>query len=212
MYHEAVQLLYSANRFRFPDTGSSTRPAVEYALIAPFFTMVGSRAALIKHICINFPMMRYVEPRHGLHEAHIKNLELIRDACASIGTLELSLDVRTRKVDDSPTAAEILQDLARRFEGIASLKDIVVNVDVYSDVGVSDTAVKWMRGYGWTVNMSQKEIYRGIQFDEYADRMYQLRRTSTPLSTQLALLRQIDRICIPAIVQEETPENVMPSG
>ncbi|KAH6718553.1 hypothetical protein BKA61DRAFT_595926 [Leptodontidium sp. MPI-SDFR-AT-0119] len=65
------------------------------------------------------------------HEAHIKNLELIRDTCISITTLELSvpLDRANYVFDDSPIVAETLNLLETRLKAIPSLKEIVISID-----------------------------------------------------------------------------------
>src|SRR5271156_491988 len=91
-HSEASPLLYSNNRFRFPDIFTSTPSATDSAHIVPFLSQIGSQASLIRPICIAFPTFDdYRRDRARLHEAHIKNLELIRDTCTGIATLELSL-------------------------------------------------------------------------------------------------------------------------
>lgn len=100
------------------------------APIAPFLDQIRSQASLIRHICIPFPT--FDDFRHGrgrLHEAYIKNLELIRDTstCTSIITLELS----SFTLRGSRVAQEALDLLDARLKAIPSLKDIV-NFRVYS--------------------------------------------------------------------------------
>jgi hypothetical protein len=74
-HSEASPLLYSNNRFRFPDIFTSTPSATDSAHIAPFLSQIGSQASLVRHICIAFPTFDdYRRGRARLHEAHIKNL------------------------------------------------------------------------------------------------------------------------------------------
>jgi hypothetical protein len=51
-HSEASPLLYSNNRFRFPDIFTSSPSATDSAHIAPFLSQIGSQASLIRHICI----------------------------------------------------------------------------------------------------------------------------------------------------------------
>jgi hypothetical protein len=56
-HSEASPLLYSNNRFRFPDIFTSTPSATDSAHIAPFLSQIGSQASLIRHICIAVPYL-----------------------------------------------------------------------------------------------------------------------------------------------------------
>jgi hypothetical protein len=91
-----------------------------------------------------------------LHEAYIKNLELIQDTCTSITTLELSLplDCAYYALGDSLIAAEALDLLNTRFKTISSLKEIIVNFQVYGGKDLSDL-MKRMRNCGWTVEVTK---------------------------------------------------------
>ncbi|KAH6695902.1 hypothetical protein BKA61DRAFT_498225, partial [Leptodontidium sp. MPI-SDFR-AT-0119] len=161
VHGEASSLLYSNNRFRFPDIFVSTPPATESPHIAPFLHQIGSQASLIRHICITFPAFYdFQRKRVMLHEAHIKNLELIRDICTSITTLELLFPPYSANYafDDSPIAAEELDLLDTRFKAIPSLKEITVNSQVYAaedpDDYPGDYPIK-MRDRGWTVKVTK---------------------------------------------------------
>jgi hypothetical protein len=63
------------------------------------------------------------------YEAHIKNLELIRNTCTSIATLELLVppDRANDAFNDSPMAAETLDLLDTRVKAILSVKEIIVS-------------------------------------------------------------------------------------
>jgi hypothetical protein len=180
VHSEASPLLYSNNRFRFPDIFTSTPSATDSAHIAPFLSQVGSQTSLIRHICVAFPT--FDDYRHGrarLHEAHIKNLELIRDTCTSIATLELlltfPLECANYALDDSPIAAEALDLLDTRFKAIPSLKEIIVNISVYGEEDLSEDLMKEMRDCGWTVEVTKlpKKVWicheAGLEFDNKED-------------------------------------------
>jgi hypothetical protein len=173
VHSEASPLLYSNNRFRFPDILTST----DSAHIAPFLCQIGSQASLIRYICITFPTFHdFQHDRARLHEAHIKNLELIRDTCTSITTLELSVPPKcvNYAFDDSPIGVQALDLLDTRFKAIPSLKEIIVNFQVYGEEDLSDHRKK-MRDCGWTVEVTKfpKKVWISdndrVEFDNEED-------------------------------------------
>ncbi|KAH9203094.1 hypothetical protein DL95DRAFT_472709 [Leptodontidium sp. 2 PMI_412] len=87
-HSEASSLLCSNNRFQFPDISVTVSFATDSAHIAPFLCQIGSQVSLIRYICITIPSFpTFYDSQQGramFHEAHIKNLELIRDTCTSI--------------------------------------------------------------------------------------------------------------------------------
>ena len=178
MYSEANTLLYSNNRFRFPEIFNSTPSATDSAHIAPFLHQIGSQASHIRHICIPFPTFIYFQPDSArLHKAHIKSLDLVRDTCISIRTLELlvSPDCADYALSDSPVAAEALDLLDTHFKNILSLKEIVINFEVYPEQDPSDDLTKKMYDYGWTVKVTKlpKKIWYSqderVEFDNGED-------------------------------------------
>jgi hypothetical protein len=56
--------------------------------------------------------------------------------------------------DDSPIAAAALDLLDLRFKAILSLKEIIVNFQVYSEEDLSDNQMK-IRDRGWTVEVTK---------------------------------------------------------
>ena len=153
---EASPLLYS-NCFRFPEV-FTTSSAPTSAHIGPFLDQIGSHARLIRHICIPFPTFDYPQPaRVILHEAHIKNIELIRVTCTGIQTLELSIPPEhcNYALNHSAIAVEALDLLDTRLKSILSLEEIIVNLQVYPQQDSSDDLTKTMHGYGWTVKVTE---------------------------------------------------------
>lgn len=168
IHSEANTLLYSKNRFQFPKLLISTPPATDSAHIAPFLHQIGSQASHIRHICIPFPNFDYPQPDSAkLHKAHIKNLNLVRDTCTSIRTLELwvSPDCANYALSDSPIAAEALDLLDTHFKNILSLKEIVVNFEVYPEQDPSDDLTKKMHDCGWTVKVTELPEKKWISWD-----------------------------------------------
>ena len=169
MYSEANTLIYSNNRFRFPDIFTSTPSATSSAHIAPFLHQIGSQASHIRHICIPFPTFDYTQPDSArLHKAHIKNLDLVRDTCTSIRTLELlvSPGCANYPLSDSPIAAEALYLLDTHFKNVPSLKEIVINFEVYPEQDPSDDLTKKMHDYGWTVKVTELPKKTWISLDD----------------------------------------------
>ncbi|KAH6684764.1 hypothetical protein B0J14DRAFT_573556 [Halenospora varia] len=161
VHSEASSLLHSNNRFRFPDVFTSILSATDSAHIAPFLCQIGSQAGLIRYICITIPAFPTFydsqNDRAMFHEAHIKNLELIRDTCTSITTLELSVppDRANYTFDGSPIATETLDLLDTRFKAIPSLKEIIVNFQIYRDEDLSGDRMMKIRDRGWTVEVTR---------------------------------------------------------
>jgi len=152
VHSEAITLLYSENRFQFPNIITSF---AAYAHFAPFRNQIGSQASLLRHICISIPgldylQLPYIEDR--LRKRDIKNLDLIRDACTGLTTLEMSLDTRVYDGNAfmTPTTAETVDVLYRRFKEMPSRKDIIVDVRAYGVNRLRPDAAGRMREYGWT--------------------------------------------------------------
>ena len=177
-YREASPLLYSHNRFVFPDISASTPPAADGALIAPFVRQIGSQASLIRHICLSFPAFEdYQQKGARLHDAQIKNLELIRDACTGITALELALPVDLADyalLGGSPTAAEALDLFNRRFKDISSLQKVIVNLQVRGGEDLGDLEKK-VGDCGWTVEITKlaRKVWISndgrVEFDDEGD-------------------------------------------
>ncbi|RDL35191.1 Uncharacterized protein BP5553_07122 [Venustampulla echinocandica] len=180
-HSEASPLLYSNNRFRFPDVFTSISSATDSAHITPFLSQIGSQASLIRYICITFPTYpSFYDPQYDgarFRESNIKNLELIRDKCTSITTLELSIPPNREDFvfDDSSMAIETLDLLDTRLKGIPSLKEIIVDFQVYSEEDLSDDRMKKIRDRGWAIEVTKlpKPIWISIddrvEFDNKED-------------------------------------------
>lgn len=167
IYREAISFLYSGNRFSFPDIPTATSFAIDTVHIAPFLDQIGSQTGRIRHICFSFPITYHYRHGRTLHEALIKNLQHIRNACTSLTTLELSLDSLKNSflLDDSdygvkgsPTAGEALDLLNSHLNAIPSLKEIIINIKVYGEQELSENLMKKVGGLGWRPRIMNLEM------------------------------------------------------
>jgi len=91
-----------------------------------------------------------------LQEDSIKTLELIQDNCTGIATPETllrdtyQLECAYYKLDNSPIAADVLDLLDKYFKAISSVNEVIVDVHVYDDDGLSDDLTEKIRNCGWT--------------------------------------------------------------
>ena len=160
MYSEASTLLYSNNRFRFPEVCTST---VDSAHIAPFLRQIGSQASHIRHICIPFPTFMWTPP--GSADIHSKNLDFVRETCTGIRTFELLVSPgHAYTLCNSPIAAKGLGLLDNYFNIIPSLKEIVINFEAHSEEDPSDDLTRKMHHYGWTVKV--RELPKRVWYSE----------------------------------------------
>ena len=92
-----------------------------------------------------------------LQETHIKNLELVRDICTSIKTIELLVlpDCTNYALSDSPIAAEALDLIDNYLKNIPSIKDVIINFEAYNEQSPSDDLVKKFHRYRWSVKITK---------------------------------------------------------
>jgi hypothetical protein len=174
---EASPLLYSGNRFRFSGLDLTPRLDTKSAVLASFLSQIESQnASFLRHVCIDFPEFGDYRPGSTvLQEDSIKILELIRDNCTGIATLETSLrdDFRLEcvgyKLDSSPITVEALELLDARFKAILSLKVVIVDAHVYDDEDLSDDLMKKMRDCGWTIKVAKLEKLEYVDSEYYLD-------------------------------------------
>ena len=158
MYSEAITLLYSYNRFRFPEVITFTPSMTSSAHITPFLHQIGPQASHIRHICIPFfTFDYYYQPdRARLDETHVENLELIRYRCTSIRTLELLVPSNQARnaLGCPPVVAKALDLLDIHFKNIPSLNEIVINFEVYPELDLNDDLIKKIHDHGWSVKVT----------------------------------------------------------
>ncbi|KAH8600236.1 hypothetical protein B0O99DRAFT_590614 [Bisporella sp. PMI_857] len=178
IYREAAPLLYSMNSFMVGESVASYTYEPPRAILASFLDRIGSQnAGFLRRICIAFPSFDgYYTGNVALQGDSILALELIRDKCINLATLETSLETTTvveRSLDslNNPrAAAEALALVDACFKEISSLEELVVNV--YDDAPSLDLRDE-MRGRGWTVKVTEREELESVgEFDSYDDYNY----------------------------------------
>jgi len=130
VYREAVGLLYSSNRFRFP--GVSKRGPSQVVCVEPLLRQIGARhASLIRYIGIPFPSP--YRRTYDLPGRYFEMIRLLRDVCTSVTAVELILppggvesllDLSTRDMDD------MLGRIDAALKTILSLRKVVVAITV----------------------------------------------------------------------------------
>jgi hypothetical protein len=176
VYDEASPLLYSHNAFQFRAV-LALAPAHPYgpARISSFLRQIGSRKTLTRHFSIVFPAIAHLRCTSlKLHEDHIKNLELIRDVCTKVVTVELLIQ-DPRDYIHSLFAAEAMDLLSVSLKHISLPAKTIICVVLYqleaSESQITDThAMRWqqerneivanlvkkMRDRGWPVRIKER--------------------------------------------------------
>ena len=103
-------------------------------------------------------------------------MELIRDTCTGIRTLELLVSRNTDDyvLSDSPIAAQASNLLSTHFKDIPSLKRIIINFEVYPEQEPSGD-LTMIHDCGWTVKVTEllkKTWISGdgrVEFDTYEE-------------------------------------------
>jgi hypothetical protein len=168
IHREASSLLYAQNRFDF------TMATPED--VASFLRTIGNNNAdCIRHICVDFPSPRNLEPGNvTLEEGSDDILVSIQSSCANLRTLTTSLssthamELRLDALDNPKVVTEALTLVNTCFRAISSLQDIVV--EVYDD-GPSDSIRRKMEDLGWKVNTTEyvEEWGSGRSFGDSED-------------------------------------------
>lgn len=171
IYSEAILLLYSENRFQFPNIRPLRTSAPDILLdpdvagVAPFLNQIGSQASLVRHICITYPALsyNYRQCRHVLHDAHLKNLELLRVTCTSLNTVDLSLSSITNALFINPSGGKLDRSKAfdlldRQFKAIPSLQRFCIKFRVYGHQDLDHDMMNKVRNCGWNVEVIRVEI------------------------------------------------------
>ncbi|SPJ78060.1 uncharacterized protein FTOL_06449 [Fusarium torulosum] len=127
VHDEAVPLLYSDNCFHFPEEDEVTTGYATGTTLALFLGQIGLLARLIRHVCITIPNRSTLWDTQ-LDEDHLKDLDLVRDACANITTLEFSLPFTS----GFPVSTTSLNLIDMRLKALPLLQDVIVNVRWYS--------------------------------------------------------------------------------
>ncbi|KAL7621085.1 hypothetical protein AAE478_008397 [Parahypoxylon ruwenzoriense] len=188
---EAIPFLYSNNRFRFPDAYTSFNAAtdsISYSsdvpYIAPFLQQIGANAGLLRHICINF--LTSFAPANWrkpvLREEHVQVLQLIRETCPGLRTVEISCEPPDSifSLCDVDLAAEMLRALDDGgFKAMLSLEKIVVvcgEYDINEEVmALRESLMQRMPSFKWSIELTKvpPRVWISdddrVEFDNYED-------------------------------------------
>jgi len=187
---EASPLLYSQNRFWFPERRD---PACNDWIdqVAPFLACIGPiHAGLVQYIGIEFVGVDDHEDQNPELESKLqeryKLLQFIHDTCPCIRTIHMMLDL---SVESAGIAWYITTDILRNYDKclqiIPSLEDVVVvitadevsladelNPDDPDDWDEVDFLAHQMRDeYGWRVNINRAgsgtpQVYASDDWDD----------------------------------------------
>src|SRR3954470_6747495 len=120
VYGEAISILYSGNYFRFSPDVASTQC---HTALAAFVLQIGARSRLIRHVCVE-------DCGHDPgFQACIGNLDLLRDACPGMTTLEISLRADPI-LHNSPVFAKSLDLIDSRLGAFQALQKFKVDVEL----------------------------------------------------------------------------------
>lgn len=129
-----------------------------------FLTQIGSNASLIRHITLPCPPNVAERDSSGffhLPAGLIRNLELIRDACTSLSTIQLTMPMYVNILFAGwPIAANLLDLVAPHLREIPSLENIVIELLLFDKIKNPEVDVnkgplmKNIRDRGWTVQIT----------------------------------------------------------
>lgn len=125
IYDEAISLLYSDNRFRVPEEIHDDDPGPDTP-IAVFLRLIGTRADLLRHICIAFPRVSSYWANAERQDGHVSDLDLVRYACPGVTSLELPL----RFHSDVPISTPALDLTDMRLKAFPFLRHVTVQLKV----------------------------------------------------------------------------------
>ncbi|KAI1769870.1 hypothetical protein F4818DRAFT_312018 [Hypoxylon cercidicola] len=180
---EATAFLYSNNRFRFPDAYTSSDD-LDLPCITPFLQQIGANVGLLRHICINFPILfdhtTWEEPE--LREELFQAFQLIGETCPGLKTVELSSMPPDNRfsLHDVDLAAEMLRILDDRgFKAMPSLEKAVVVLGKYDideeDMALRESLMRRMLPCKWSIELTKLTKKTWIssddmfEFDNYED-------------------------------------------
>ena len=168
MHEEGIPLLYSENRFCFPEVYVGMPSIAISAHIRPFLDQVGSCAELLRHICIPFPEFDYRQrAKTALHHTHIENAELIGNTCTGLETLELLVapEYDNYILGDPEDAAESWDAMEACYNAIPSIHNIVVHFEIYPFEEPSDDITQRVQKCGWTVQITRLQAKKWYSDD-----------------------------------------------
>jgi hypothetical protein len=162
IHSEASPLLYSKNRFHIPFLSLASG----HHNVTRFLRQIGSQERLIRYLSITFPRWdyEYSSPMSAaLNKGDLNDLGRIRGMFTGITTIELCCDSLPLYIHRNlPVPVEELDMLATRLKAIPSLKKIIIRIQMFPGVVLSDEWMDRMVGYGWIVEV--RVVCSGVQY------------------------------------------------
>ncbi|KAF2416554.1 hypothetical protein EJ08DRAFT_99122 [Tothia fuscella] len=149
--HEASAALYAVNCFHLVDITQQ-----QFVLLHDFLNCIGSaHAAVLSHLCINFPVVEGVDGQRGkakIRDDSLESLKLLRERCTGLSTLETLVHNKNCSLfkEDDDFIRGVLPEIDAQFRTIPSLKKIMVRIEVFDGVP-STSARDLMQELGWVV-------------------------------------------------------------
>lgn len=172
VHHEASSILYPRNYFEIQNS----------ELLSSFLDQIGSQnAGTLRRLVIAFPAFHNDGYAIGitLQEDGTRTLDLIRDKCQNIVTLETTLhtsnamEIRLDEFDSPRAVDQALALVDVRLKAIPSLQELLVHV---YDEPVNLALREKMRNYGWIIKISEQnqqeidELWEDYDYDvDYYD-------------------------------------------
>lgn len=160
---EAGAVLYSQNIFRFPNLWKNIS-SKEIVHSGVFLGQIGTNASLIRHISFPCPPNSAETDSCGFFQlsgGFVRNLELIRDTCTSLNTLQLTMPMYVNIMFAQwPIAATLLDLLAPHLKEISSLENVVIELLLFEKIKNPNVDVNRgpllqnIRNRGWTVRVT----------------------------------------------------------
>ena len=153
IHNEAIPVLYGMNKSSPVDSTSQ-----QVGLLQAFLDCIGSvNAALLSHICINFPIAESMKGQPGkvkVRDDSLQTLRILREKATNLMTLEtficdkISVGLTETDQDNSQFILDGLAQIDGQLKAIPSLNRVIVRI-----LGQSPTSsvIESMQGLGWVI-------------------------------------------------------------
>ncbi|KAK5659882.1 hypothetical protein OQA88_13345 [Cercophora sp. LCS_1] len=182
IHSEATPFLYSNNRFKFPDTSTTTNDdsdswaSTEAPCFAPFVRQIKANASLLRHIRVDIksclPETTWATPV-VLSEGWIDLLKLLKTACPHLNTVEMLSESSDGvfTLFDADLAASMLRLLHEGgFKEMSSLEKIVVVHEVRDldekALAARGTLMGMLPSCTWSIQLTQAPAKTWVSWDD----------------------------------------------
>ncbi|KAF2702782.1 hypothetical protein K504DRAFT_463972 [Pleomassaria siparia CBS 279.74] len=151
IYTESSAALYGMNQFHLEDI-----TPLQANLLRSFLDCIGPmNAALLSHLCVNFPVAERINGQAQKVELRTDSLQSVRlyqDKCTKLSTLETVVHYKNSSLFREPDAflRDALSLIDERLRAIPSLHKIIVRFVDFNGIPTA-SAKEFMRELGWIV-------------------------------------------------------------